>query len=206
MTDSSTAARPLRRDAARNRDLLLDAANRVFTDQGLEAGVADIAREAGVGMGTLYRRFATKDALIDALVTDVLHAMTTIATAALDQPDGTGLEHFLHDSTEYQAQHRGCLPRLWNTEHELLQTARALIAKLLKDAKDHGRVRADLTTTDLTITMWSIRGVLEATDDLAPEASQRHLELLIAGMRPDDKPFTTPPVPQSQIDQILTAP
>jgi AcrR family transcriptional regulator len=206
MNDSSATARPLRRDAARNRDLLLDAANRVFAEQGLEAGVADIAREAGVGMGTLYRRFATKDALIEALVSDVLHAMIIMATAALEQPDGAGLEHFLLQSSDYQARHRGCLPRLWSTEHELVRSARALIAKLLQEAKDHGRVRSDLTTTDLTIIMWSIRGVLEATGDLAPEVSRRHLELLIAGMRPDERTFAAPPVPQSQIDQILTAP
>src|SRR5579875_443800 len=167
MTKPSAPTRPLRRDAARNRDLLLDAANRVFAEQGLEAGVAEIAREAGVGMGTLYRRFATKDALIEALVTEVLQAMISIASTALEQPNGTGLEHFLHHSTEFQAEHRGCLPRLWNTEHELVRNARALIAKLLRDAKDHGRVRLDLTTTDLTIMMWSIRGVLEATGDLA---------------------------------------
>src|SRR5579875_2274020 len=205
MTKPSATPRPLRRDAARNRDLLLEAANRVFAEQGLEAGVAEIAREAGVGMGTLYRRFATKDALIEALVSDVLQAMITMATAALEQPDGAGLEHFLYESTEYQARHRGCLPRLWNTEHELVRSARALIARLLQDAKDHDRVRRDLTTTDLTIMMWSIRGVLEATGDLAPEASRRHLELLIAGMRPGERPFTTAPVPQTQIDQILTA-
>ena len=206
MTESPPARRPLRRDAARNRDLLLAAADRVFTEQGLEAGVAEIAREAGVGMGTLYRRFPTKDALIEALVTDMLEAIIATATDALKLADGTGLEYFLRHTPQDQLRHRGCLPRLWNTEHDLVQTARALIITLLQDAKDHGQARTDLTNTDLTIIMWSIRGILETAGDLAPDAYQRHLELLIAGLRPDGTSLANPPIEQSVIDQILTHP
>ncbi|MDQ1718021.1 MAG: hypothetical protein QOE89_1974, partial [Pseudonocardiales bacterium] len=62
------AARPLRRDAAENRERLLDAAIQVFAEHGLDAGVDEVARVAGVGTGTLYRRFPTKQALIDELV------------------------------------------------------------------------------------------------------------------------------------------
>jgi AcrR family transcriptional regulator len=198
--------RPLRRDAARNRDRLLAAAGRVFAEQGLEAGVADIARAAGVGMGTLYRRFPTKDALIDALVQDILEAIIEMASGALAEPDGVGLEHFLLQSSAYQAEHRGCLPRLWSTEHALIHNARTLIARLLKEAKDHGRVRDDLTNTDVTVILWSIRGILEATGDLAPDAWQRHLELLIAGMRPTGHDLVHRPLSQPQIDRILTNP
>jgi AcrR family transcriptional regulator len=206
MTESPLAARELRRDAALNRDRLLAAADRVFADQGLEAGVAEIAREAGVGMGTLYRRFPTKDALIEALVSDVLHAIIETATVALEQPGGSGLEYFLRESAGDQLRHRGCLPRLWNTEHDLVQAARGLIARLLQDAKVHGRARLDLTTTDLTVMMWSIRGILQTAGDLAPGACQRHLDLLVAGMRPDGDSLAHPPVEQSMIDRILTDP
>lgn len=198
--------RRLRRDAAENRDRLLAAAGRVFDAQGLEAAVADIAREAGVGMGTLYRRFPTKDALIDALVQEVLQSIIEMATTALDQPGGTGLEHFLRESAQYQAQHRGCLPRLWSTEHASVQTARGLITQLLDDAKAHARVREDLTNTDVTVIMWSIRGILETTGALAPNAWRRHLELLIAGMRPTGDDLVHSPISQTQIDRILTQP
>jgi AcrR family transcriptional regulator len=194
--------RPLRSDAARNRSRLLAAAGQVFTAQGLEASVADIAREAGVGMGTLYRRFPTKEALIEALVQEILEAIVAMATEALERPDGTGLEQFLFESSAYQAEHRGCLPRLWNVDHELIQTARGLIADLLDDAKGHHRVRNELTSTDLTVCMWSIRGVLETTGELAPDAWQRHLELLIAGMRPAGIELTHPPASQAEIDRI----
>jgi AcrR family transcriptional regulator len=177
--------------AAHNRERLLAAANRVFEAQGLDAGVAGIAREAGVGMGTLYRRFPTKDALIDALVRDVLEAIIDLAPDALDQPDGAGLEQFLRESADYQATHRGSLPRLWRTEHQAVQTGRGLITQLLADAKAHERVRDDVTNTDITVIMWSIRAILETTDELAPDAWQRHLELAIAGMRPTGERLVT---------------
>jgi AcrR family transcriptional regulator len=202
----SSTARPLRRDAAENRTRLLEAAGRVFAEQGLEAGVAEIASAAGVGMGTLYRRFPTKEALINALVEDVLDAIIEMATRALEHPGGTGLEHFLIESSSYQAEHRGCLPRLWSTEHVLIHRARERIAALLDDAKSHRRVREDLATTDVTVILWSIRGILESTGELAPDAWRRHLELVIAGMRPGGAPLTHAPVSQAAIDEILTQP
>jgi AcrR family transcriptional regulator len=198
--------RRLRRDAAENRDRLMTAASHVFAEHGLEAGVADIAREAGVGMGTLYRRFPTKDALIDALVQAMLEAIIELAKEASQEPAGRGLEQFLWQSSAYQATHRGCLPRLWSTDDELVHTARRLIATLLQEAKDHHRVRDELTNTDLTVLMWSIRGILETTGDLAPDAWQRHLELLIAGLRPTSQELSHPPISQAQIDRILTHP
>jgi AcrR family transcriptional regulator len=204
--DLATPGRPLRRDAARNRDRVLAAAAEVFDAQGLDASVSDIARAAGVGMGTLYRRFPTKDALIDALVGDILHAIIEMASRALEQPDGRGLEQFLVESSAYQAEHRGCLPRLWSTEHDLIQKARGLIARLMQEAKDHHRIRDDLTTTDLTMIMWALRGILETTGELAPDGWRRHLELLIAGMRPTDAKLSHAPLSQARIDRILTSP
>src|ERR1700755_49398 len=131
------ADRPLRRDAEQNRRRLLDAASEVFAEHGLEASVEEIARTAGVGMGTLYRRFPTKDALIGALVQDVLTTMLALAREGPERADGTGLEYFLEAASAYQADHRGCLARLWNAgiEHELVQDIRDLIDDLLAEAK-----------------------------------------------------------------------
>jgi AcrR family transcriptional regulator len=202
-TRSTQAGRPLRRDAAENRDRLLAAASDIFDLQGLEASVAEIARAAGVGMGTLYRRFPTKDALIDALVHDVLDATIRMATDAAAASDGTGLERFLEASCAFQAQHPGCLPRLWNTDHDMVRTARRLISALLTDAKTHGRVRDEITSTDITMIMFSVRGILAATRPHAPDAWQRHLDLLIAGMRPASKNLAHPPLSQNRLDNLL---
>jgi AcrR family transcriptional regulator len=196
----------MRRDALQNRERLLAAAGQVFEEKGLEASVADVARVAGVGMGTLYRRFPSKEALIEALVSEVLEATIAMAREAAARPDGTGLEHFLQAASAYQAAHLGCLPKLWNSDHHLVQTARQLIAGLLDDAQAHGRVRLDLKSTDISLVMWSIRGVLETTGANAPEAWQRHLDLLVAGMRPTKDGLAHRPVSQSQVDRILSRP
>jgi AcrR family transcriptional regulator len=202
---AQTADRPLRKDAARNRQLLLDAAAAVFAEHGLEAGVEEVARAAGVGIGTLYRRFPTKDALVAALVHDVMTTMLRLAQNATGQAGGTGLEHFLEAASSYQAAHRGCLPRLWNvgTEHESVQEIRRLIAALLTDAKENGRIRDEIASADLTIILWSIRGVIETTSGAAPDAWRRHLDILVAGLRPAAEPLAYPPLSQDQLDQVI---
>ena len=201
---ATAVGRPIRSDARKNRERLLVAAGQVFEEKGLEASVADVARVAGVGMGTLYRRFASKEALIEALVTEVLEATIAMAGEAAEWPDGTGLEHFLEAASSYQADHLGCLPKLWNTDHHLVKTARDLIAGLLSDAQAHGRMRSDLTSTDLSLVMWSIRGVLETTRSNAPEAWRRHLDLLIAGMRPAEGVLPHRALSQAQVDRVVS--
>lgn len=195
--------RPMRSDALKNRERLLVAAGQVFEEKGLEASVADVARVAGVGMGTLYRRFPSKEALIEALVSEVLETTIAMAQDAAARPDGTGLEHFLQESSAYQAEHLGCLPKLWNSDHHLVPSARKLIAGLLADAQAHGRIRLDLKSTDISLVMWSIRGVLETTRSNAPEAWKRHLDLLVAGMRPSEAELAHSPLSQNQVDGIL---
>jgi AcrR family transcriptional regulator len=204
-TGSTAPTRPLRRDAAENRDRLLAAAAAVFDAEGLDASVADIARAAGVGMGTLYRRFPTKDALIDALVHDLLTTTVRMAAEAAEAVDGTGLERFLEAACAFQAQHPGCLPRLWDTDHELVRDARRLIRGLLADAQEHHRIRDDLTTTDVTMVMFAVRGILAATRPHAPDAWRRLLELLIAGMRPAAERLVHPPLSQARLDKVLNS-
>jgi AcrR family transcriptional regulator len=202
---SVAADRPLRRDAARNRERLLAAASQVFDAQGLDAGVEEVARVAGVGMGTLYRRFPTKDALIEALVHDVLAEMVRLAREAASRPAGTGLEYFLESASAHQAEHRGCLPRLWlHTDSDMVRQARDLIAGLLADAKRHRRVRQDLTSTDLTLILWSTRGVIETTRSVAPDAWRRHLDLLLAGMRESAEDLPHRALSPIELDTILT--
>jgi AcrR family transcriptional regulator len=195
----------LRRDARQNRQRLLNAAAAVFAERGLEAGVEEIARVAGVGIGTLYRRFPTKEALICAMVHDVMTTILGLARDSTDCPDGTGLENFLAAASAYQAAHRGVLPRLWKagSEHDAVDEIRRLVDALLADAQEKGRVRADLTSTDLTIIMWSIRGVIETTRGIAPGAWRRHLDILIAGLRPAAEPLIHESLSQQEVDKVI---
>jgi AcrR family transcriptional regulator len=183
----ATKEKPLRRDAAANRQRLLDAAGRVFAAHGPDAGVEEVAREAGVGMGTLYRRFANKQALIDELVGELRRELLAIARTAATASDGTGLQRLLFEAAELQAAQSGCLRLLWqysDAEPAAIEETRRHIAQLLKAAQRQGRVRDEITPADIAVMMWSVRGVIETTAAVAPKAWRRHLELLIAGMRP----------------------
>lgn len=204
-TAEAPVGRPLRKDAARNRELLLAAAAKVFARQGLGASVEEVAREAGVGVGTLYRRFATKEELVDALVHDVLTRFVRLAEDAAAASDGSGLEEFLRGAAALQADHTGCLPRLWNSSSEqgLVEEARRRIADLLTTAQRRGRVRPDVTPTDISVMLWSLRGVIETSGGAVGAAWQRHLELLLAGLRPSDVPLTHPPLTRQQVDALM---
>jgi AcrR family transcriptional regulator len=207
--DSSREAldgeRPLRRDAARNRERLLETAAEVFADQGLEAGVVDIARLAGVGMGTLYRRFPSKEALIEELVSELLSDLLCDAREAVGEGDGRGLETFLYALGARQSSPLGFLPRLWTTpEHAKLMSAiQEVAAELLADAQRQGQVRADLTPSDVFTIMWSLRGVIEATRGIAPNAWRRHLDIILAGLAPATEPLPHEPLAPDVMNDVI---
>src|SRR4051812_30461265 len=100
-------ARPMRRDAVRNHQLVLDAAREVLSEFGTEATMELIALRAGVGIGTVYRHFPNKDALIDALVIAIYEQLIYAARQALEQENGTGLADFLRVLGGSFAEHRG---------------------------------------------------------------------------------------------------
>jgi len=107
MDEGFTSARPLRRDAERNRQLILSAARTLFAQRGLDASLDDVAHEAGLGVGTVYRRFPNREALIDALFDDGLEAITEIVQTAQAAPRAwDGLRHFMASMLELQAADR----------------------------------------------------------------------------------------------------
>lgn len=177
------AASSLRRDAAANRARLIEAALDVFNAEGLEAGVEQIARRAGVGVGTLYRRFPTKAALIDFLVEALLVDMTEAAATARSVPDGGGLETFMRLIADQLSASRCCLPRLWADDTHDYSLLRRRISRLLRDAQQAGAVRGDVSRADITTIIWSLRGVVECAGDDAARSCQRHLDYVFAGMR-----------------------
>src|ERR1700721_2325742 len=96
--------RPLRRDAARNRQRVLKAASEVFTQRGLDVSLDEVARHAGVGVGTVYRRFPTKEHLVEALFVDRIEAVAALAEDAAEAPDpGSGLASFMEQAAEWWA-------------------------------------------------------------------------------------------------------
>jgi AcrR family transcriptional regulator len=193
---TSTDARPLRRDAADNRERLLQAAQTVFARSGLEAGVNEVAAEAGVGVGTLYRHFGAKDALLDALVGAFVDDVEQVVGSALDVPDGKGLETYLLGLGEVLLTHRACLPHLADsTVSARLDGVVPPLEALMADARAHGRVRDEITRADVTMVSWSLRAIITTTGSIAPRAWRRHVELLLAGLRPGPAFQTAPMTP-----------
>ena len=100
--------RPLRADAARNRERILVAAGEVFAERGLDATLDDIARHAGLGVGTVYRRFPSKEELVEALFEQAVHEVVALAEKAEAMEDSwEGLVWFLEQATEMQAEDLG---------------------------------------------------------------------------------------------------
>ncbi|MCW2526650.1 MAG: putative TetR family transcriptional regulator [Pseudonocardiales bacterium] len=197
--------RPLRKDAAENRKRLLVAAAQVFAEHGPEAGVEEVARAAGVGMGTLYRRFPTKQALVEELVAELRSGLAAIARSALEQPDERALEHLLMGAGTLLYAHRGCLHQLWQqTESglEALQEFRDGIGVALARSQRAGTARPDLVPSDISMTLWAMRGVIEMTRTIAPAAWKRHLEVSLIGLRTDGPPLTEPALTVRQVAAI----
>jgi AcrR family transcriptional regulator len=173
----------------------LQAARVVFAASGLDGSVEEVARVAGVGTGTLYRRFPTKQALVNELVGDARLELLEHARRAARHDDGGGLERLLVSVGELQAEQLCCLSRLWDhsdAELDAMREFRRILRGLLRVAQDNGLVRADITSTDVTMVMWSIRGVIETTRAVAPDAWRRHLDVLVAGLRPPADSFADP--------------
>ena len=182
-----TREAPLRRDALANRGKLIAAAVDVFNDQGIDAGVESIAQRAGVGIGTLYRRFPTKDALIEFLVQQMIADMTHAAVEALGVPDGRGLEQFVRAAADQLAAHRGCLVRLWSHDSANeadVERLRRHIDQLVSNARDAGTIRPDTTRADITAIIWALQGVIQNAGDSAQQVSARLVTTVFAGLRP----------------------
>ncbi|WP_037205932.1 TetR/AcrR family transcriptional regulator [Rhodococcus opacus] len=195
----------LRRDAAENRQRLLDAAATVFSARGLDVGVDEIARVAGVGIGTLYRRFPTKDALISELVRQVLEDFLALARDAASAPEGEGLEQVLYGSGAILASNRGCLSRMWNDDQTtvLRNEYRRILFELLTQAKQHGRIREDATDADLDLIFWSLRGVVATTRGVTDTGWRRILAVMIAGLRPGAEQLDAAPMNAQEVAHIM---
>jgi len=202
-------ARAPRRDAVQNYHRILDAARELFAECGAEAGIEDIAARAGVGIGTVYRRFASKDALIDELVRLATAEITAAAEQALARTDGQGLEDFLRAIGRSFADHARYADLLLNrpADPEVSRHIRAAVAELTARAAMAGTINPNITAYDVMALIWAMRGVAQASGEIAPTAWQRYLDIHLAGMRAAGPLSTVPAMTAAQLAQLSpTAP
>jgi AcrR family transcriptional regulator len=189
--ESMTA--PLRADAERNRQRLLAAAKDLFATRGLDVTLDDVARHAGVGTGTAYRRFPNKDALIDALMVDRIGELAEIAKECLEEPDPwIGLTSYFHRALALQASDRGLKEVLFSSgrgrersNHARLKIA-PVVARLVRRAKDAGVVRPDIETSDVPLINFMVNTIVDFSRDIEPTLYKRYLAIVLDGLRPRD--------------------
>jgi len=182
--------RPLRRDAERNRQRILEVARDAFAEDGLAVTLDEIARRAGLGVGTVYRRFPDKEQLIDALFEERIGEVVALAEAALRCEDAwEGLVSFLEGATAAHARDRGLKEVTLSGAHGLERVARArelmfpLVTRLVARAQEQGTLRADLEATDLPLLQLMLGSLSECTRDVDPELWRRFLGILTDGLR-----------------------
>lgn len=198
----------LRRDAALNRERLLDAARELFATRGLDVSLNDIAHHAGVGVGTAYRRFANKQAVMEALFEDVLDDLAEVARTSLREPDAwVGLVGFLERSLELQFGDRG-INAIMNHPalgDERVDEARTRIAPLIQElvdrAKAQGLVRTDLEQSDVVFVQVGLSAILGRTRGVEPELYRRYLAIFLDGIRADR---SLTPLPVGALDSTCT--
>lgn len=179
-------AQPLRSDAERNRGRIVAAARTVFERDGLGASMASVAREAGVGIATLFRHFRAKEDLIAAVFADRMDAYVTAVNDALGAPDPwAGFTGFIEAICAMQAADRGFADVLTTTfpAAEALEKRRAAayqgFLELVARAKDSGQLREDFTTQDLVLLLVANAGVVTFAGDTVPGAWRRLVALLL---------------------------
>jgi AcrR family transcriptional regulator len=184
---STTASRQLRADARRNRELVLTAARETFAADGLDAQMDDIAARAGVGVGTVYRHFPTKEALIEAIAREGYEETCRIAREALEQDDPwDAFSEFmwrgarLHRDDRAQCEINTTRPdvsrRVAGDKRELLE----LVGRLIERGQRAGAIRADLSTDDMPMIWCSLGAAQQYTGHTSWE---RYLEVVLDGLR-----------------------
>jgi AcrR family transcriptional regulator len=189
---AEAAARALRADAARNRDTLLAVATRVYASSEAEPSMRAIAREACVGIATLYRHFPTRESLVDAVYHDQVKRLTVGASELLEQlPPAEAMRRWMDLFGDWLATKHGMLDTLLamiesgeiaeaETRTELLDA----ITSILDAGSAAGDLRADVTAEDIAASLLGIFNVVGKPEQQTQ--ASRLLNLLMDGLRPQD--------------------
>jgi AcrR family transcriptional regulator len=215
-SQDGTGGRPLRRDAEQNRQRILAAAAELFTERGLDATLDDVARAAGVGVGTVYRRFPDKESLVSELFKDRIDALVTVADEACTATDPWhGLVTFLGFIASAMAGDQGLRQLMMFGTYDRVQVCyardrmRPVLTKLVERAQASGDLRQDFQATDLKMIAFMLASIAEYAAPATADVWRRYLVMLIDGLRPARDRVTELPVPApsvSDLADLMTAP
>jgi AcrR family transcriptional regulator len=184
----TTTPRRQRADARRNRESVLESARAEFAEHGLDAQIDDIARGAGVGVGTVYRHFPQKDDLLKALAQARFEGLAEHARLALEAEDGwQGFVEFMTYSAQVMASDQ-MLSEAMDERGEICGGAAAsvglidLVTQMVERAKLEGKLRADTEPWDVPGLICGIGRAVRAAPGVPALTWQRHLEIILAGL------------------------
>ena len=209
---SDTPCRGLRKDAERNRQRVLEAARELFATKGMEATLNDVAAYANVGVGTVYRRFATKEELVDAIFEDGIGQVVALAEAALEQEDSwDGFVWFVEHLCELTATDRGLREMVYSKAYGgyRVECARDRctppISKLVERARADGHLRPNVEASDMPIVGLLAGTVSEWAGHVEPQLWRRYVALMLEGMRQrkGQEPLPVVALEEEQMDAAM---
>lgn len=185
----SSPAKPLRADARRNRERVLEAAEALFAEDGLKVQIEQVAQRAGVGVGTVCRNFPTKQSLVDAVMGVMCEGLLTEARAALEDPDpAAGLRRFFSAKSDYQARHLALAGAMAGDVPApgaaLKDSVRRVLTQLIERAQASGAIRTDIGPGDLAVLLSGVSQAAAAAGEDGPAMYQRFLTIVLDGLRP----------------------
>jgi AcrR family transcriptional regulator len=190
MKRAETARPKLRRDAQRNREHILESATIVFGERGREATLNDIAAHAELGVGTVYRHFPNKDALLGELLEPRFEALLAVAEDASTGADAwAGLVALLEFLGRLCAEDRGLIDVFVHAEggqdrvQALSKQMESPVFLIVERAKEQGRLRADFDAADIGLITTMLAAVIEESHSVAPELWRRCLTLIVDGLQ-----------------------
>lgn len=212
--EATPAEQRLRSDARRNRERILEAARAAFAEEGTDAGMSAIADRAGVGVGTLYRRFPTKDVLVEALMLDHMQRIVEGGEATIrDEPDPwKAFVRYLRHLVERKSRDEG-LAELFAGRvlvSEEIRGARRRIEAQLRDlirrAQDAGDLRTDVAIGDIGVLLSSVCSARWLHGDRGRQLNERFLAVVIDGLRaPGASPLPYRPATTPEIERLVEA-
>jgi AcrR family transcriptional regulator len=200
----------LRVDAQRNRARLLAVARELLATQGVDLSLREVARCAGVGVGTLYRHFPTRDELVDAVLEDAFDEFLAAAREAEAADDAwTGLTGLIERALLLHARNRGLRDVVETRAHGRERSAAmreefaAAVAGLVERAQAEGTLRGDFTPQDVSLIFWASDRVVQLGDQAAPDVWRRYLGFVFDGLRPAAAtPLAHPPLTERQLELV----
>jgi AcrR family transcriptional regulator len=226
--DLEPASRRLRRDAELNLERIVAAAQELFAESGYEASMERIAQRAGVGVGTLYRRFPNKESLVVAIMEMAGQRSLELVNEVLENATpAEGIFEFLRRCVGLPASLRALVsrsPHLAETHLAMVESLATPITRLLTNAKAAGSIRTDVTFSDIAIILLSVRAVEDRYEAGAAgeggaasgsggsaataarvgrEQGERHLQLLFDGLRTTGSALPHRPLSRAQLYDLL---